>query len=140
MGTITQGLASGPALCASPRRNCLRVDSADPRARVRARGQIGLGARAIVVTDPVHLGGFRRRLSQPVKKRGRTMQLTTLYASLVGALAVSATAFGISTAVDSPRSLMSPVDYGAAQKVIEAEARTRLHGCRDRHRPDMDVR
>ncbi len=67
------------------------------------------------------------------------MQLTTLYASLVGALAVSATAFGISTAVDSPRSLMSPVDYGAAKKVIEAEARTALEGCRDRNGRDRDV-
>src|SRR5258708_40102448 len=114
MGTITQGLASGPALCASPRRNCLRVDSANPPLRVRARRQIGLGARAIIVTDPVHLGGFRRRLSQPVKKRGRTMQLTTLYASLVGALARSATAFGVSTAAGSPGSLMSAGHYGAA--------------------------
>src|SRR2546430_4430365 len=110
MGTITQGLAPGSALRASPRRNYLRDDSENPPPRVRSRRQIGLGARAIIVTDPARSSGLRRRHSQLVKKRGRTMQLTTLYASLVGALAVSATAFGISTAVDSPRSLMAPVD------------------------------
>jgi hypothetical protein len=67
------------------------------------------------------------------------MQLTTLYASLVGALAVSATAFGISTAVESPRSLMSPVDYGAAKKAIEAEIRVSLSGCRDKEGLDKEV-
>ena len=67
------------------------------------------------------------------------MQLTTLYASLVGALAVSATAFGISTAVDSPRSLMSPIDYGAAKKAIESEARTALEICRDKESRDREV-
>ncbi len=67
------------------------------------------------------------------------MQLTTLYASLVGALAVSATAFGISTAVDSPRSLMSPIDYGAAKKVIEAEARTAFESCRDKDARGREV-
>jgi len=67
------------------------------------------------------------------------MQLTTLYASLVGALAVSATAFGISPAGDSPRSLMAPVDYGAAKKVIEAEARTAFEGCRDKDARDREV-
>ena len=67
------------------------------------------------------------------------MQLTTLYASLVGALAVSATAFGISTAVDSPRSLMSPVDYGAAKKAIEAQARTVFDHCRDMQGQEREV-
>jgi hypothetical protein len=67
------------------------------------------------------------------------MQVTTLYASLVGALAVSATAFGISTAVDSPRSLMSPVDYGATKKAIEAQARTALEYCRDREAQEREV-
>ena len=59
------------------------------------------------------------------------MQRTTLYATLVGALLVSATALGISAAVDSPRSLMSPVDFGEAKKVIEADARLALGKCRD---------
>jgi hypothetical protein len=67
------------------------------------------------------------------------MQLTTLYASLVGALAVSATAFGISTAVESPRSLMSPIDYGAAKKAIESEIRTSLASCRDKEGLDKEV-
>ena len=67
------------------------------------------------------------------------MQLTTLYASLVGALAVSATAFGISTAVDSPRSLMSPIDYGASKKAIEAETRTAIEQCRGKDGQDREV-
>lgn len=67
------------------------------------------------------------------------MQLTTLYASLVGALAVSATAFGISAAVESPRSLMSPVDYGAAKKAIEAEIRLSLAQCREKDGLDKEI-
>ena len=47
------------------------------------------------------------------------MKKTTLLATLAGALLVSATAFGISAAVDSPRSLMSPTDYLVAKKSIE---------------------
>ena len=67
------------------------------------------------------------------------MQLTTLYASLVGALAVSATAFGISTAVDSPRSLMSPIDYGASKKAIESETRMAVELCRDKEGQDREI-
>jgi hyperosmotically inducible periplasmic protein len=59
------------------------------------------------------------------------MKRTTLYATIVGALLVSATAFGIGAAVDSPRSLMSPVDYGAAKKGIESDAHMAIAKCRD---------
>lgn len=59
------------------------------------------------------------------------MKRTTLYATLVGALLVSAAALGISTAVDSPRSLMSPTDFGESRKAIEADARLALGTCRD---------
>lgn len=59
------------------------------------------------------------------------MKSTTLFATIAGAILVSATALGISAAVDSPRSLMSPVDYGAAKKAIESEAHASLAKCRD---------
>jgi hypothetical protein len=59
------------------------------------------------------------------------MKRTTLYATIIGALALSATAFGISAAVDSPRSLMSPVDYSATRNAIEAGLRGALVKCRD---------
>ena len=58
------------------------------------------------------------------------MTRTTLIATIAGALLVSAAAFGISAAVDSPRSLMSPVDYGAAKKAIETETHAALSRCR----------
>ena len=67
------------------------------------------------------------------------MQVTTLYASLVGALAVSATAFGISAAVESPRSLMSPVDFGAAKKAIEADTQAAIALCHDKEGRDKEV-
>jgi hypothetical protein len=57
------------------------------------------------------------------------MKRTTLYASIIGALVLSAAAFGISAAVDSPRSLMSPVDYSASRKGIEADAQTTIAKC-----------
>ena len=59
------------------------------------------------------------------------MKRTTLFTTIAGALLVSATALGISAAVDSPRSLMSPVDFGAAKKAIEAESHAALSKCRD---------
>ena len=59
------------------------------------------------------------------------MKRTTLFATIAGAILVSATALGISAAVDSPRSLMSPVDFGAAKKAIEGEAHAALSKCRD---------
>ena len=119
------------------RRTYLTGDSEDPPSRVRPRRQIGVGARAIIVTDPARIS-YQRRHPQPVKQ-GRKMQLTTLYATLVGALAVSATAFGISTATDTSRSLMSPVDYGEAKKAIEAETRVAVSHCRDLEGQSKDL-
>ena len=59
------------------------------------------------------------------------MKRTTLFATIAGAFVLSATALGIGAAVDSPRSLMSPVDFGAAKKAIEAETHAALTKCRD---------
>lgn len=59
------------------------------------------------------------------------MKRTTLFATLAGALLISATAYGISAAVDSPRSLMAPTDYSIAKKAIESDARAAIAKCRD---------
>ena len=59
------------------------------------------------------------------------MKRTTLIATIAGAILGSATALGISAAVDSPRSLMSPVDYGASKKAIEGETHAAISKCRD---------
>ena len=67
------------------------------------------------------------------------MKRTTLFATLTGALLVSATAFGISAAVDSPRSLMSPDDFGQARKAIEAETRIAVAACRDQDPQSRDL-
>lgn len=53
-----------------------------------------------------------------------------MYASVLGALMFSAAAFGISAAVDSPRTLMSRGDYAAARSTIASESRTALTRCR----------
>lgn len=58
------------------------------------------------------------------------MKRTTMYVSLAGALMFSAAAFGISSAVDSPRTLMSRADYSVARKSIESETRIALGHCR----------
>src|ERR1700694_1567633 len=135
---IAQGPVSGPALAVPggsepflrrARRNCPTEVSDKPTPRIRGRRQIGLGARAIIVTEPACTSTARRH-AQPMKRR-RVMKRTTLYAILVGALLVSAAALGISAAVDSPRSLMSPIDFGEAKKTIEADARLALGTCRD---------
>jgi hypothetical protein len=67
------------------------------------------------------------------------MKRTTLFATLAGALLVSATAFGISAAVDSPRSLMSPTDYSAAKRVIETQAHAAISKCRDQEGQARDL-
>jgi hypothetical protein len=59
------------------------------------------------------------------------MKRTTLHATIIGALALSATAFGISAAVGSPRTLMSPGDYSATRNAIEGGLRGALVKCRD---------
>ena len=120
------------------RRTYLTPDSAVPPSGLRPRRQIGVGARAIIVTDPAQVS-CERRHPQPVKKQGRKMQRTTLYATIIGALAVSATAFGIGAATDLSRSLMSPVDYGDAKKAIEAEIRMAVAHCRDREGQAKDM-
>jgi hypothetical protein len=67
------------------------------------------------------------------------MKKTTLIASLAGALLVSATAYGISAAVDSPRSLMSPGDYSAAKSAIESDVHATMSKCRDQDGRSRDV-
>ncbi len=67
------------------------------------------------------------------------MKRTTLFATLAGALLISATAYGISAAVDSPRSLMSPTDYSVAKKAIESDARGALARCRDADNQARDI-
>src|SRR5260221_5254544 len=105
--------ASSPRIAA--RRTCLTPDSAIPTPEVHPRRQIGIGARAIIVTNPAQTR-TRRRATVPTMKRGRNMKRTTLIATITGAFLVSAAALGISAAVDAPRSLMSPLDYGASKR------------------------
>jgi hypothetical protein len=152
MSKTTQGPVLRPALGlfsdasasfapAGPvRRSFLTHDSDKTAPRIRPRRQIGAGARAIIVTNPALLS--TRRIAQPMtrKPRGRTtMKRTTLYATLVGALLVSATAFGISSAVDAPRSLMAPGDFSVGKKAIESDARVALAGCHDLEGRAKDV-
>jgi hypothetical protein len=67
------------------------------------------------------------------------MKRTTLYATIIGALVLSAAAFGISAAVDAPRSLMAPLDYSTARKAIEGDSRAALAKCRDLEEHAMDI-
>jgi hypothetical protein len=129
---IAQGPIYGSALVVCPTQV-----SENRTGRVRARRQIGLGARAIIETNPAHVKR-RRTVAQP-KPRTRPMKRTTLVATLAGALLVSATAFGISAAVDSPRSLMSPVDYSASKKAIESGTRTAFAKCREQEGQARDI-
>lgn len=101
------------------------------------RRQIGFGPRAIIETNPAHVA--RRRHVTKLQPKARSMKKTTLVATLAGALLVSATAFGISAAVDSPRSLMSPVDYSAAKKAIESDIHAAMAKCRGEDTRSRDI-
>ncbi len=132
-----QGPARAPALVFP--RNRLTHDSDGWSPHLRARRQIGTGTRAIIVTNPAHVR--TRRITRPGRTvtRGNPMKRTTLYASLTAALLVSATAWGISAAVDSPRSLMAPSDYNAAKSAIESDARAAAARCHDQESQARDV-
>jgi hypothetical protein len=67
------------------------------------------------------------------------MKRTTLYATIIGALVLSAAAFGISAAVDAPRSLMAPLDYSAAKRTIEGDSRAALARCHDLEDHPLDI-
>jgi hypothetical protein len=66
------------------------------------------------------------------------MKRTTLLASLSGALLFSATAFGISSAVE-PSTLMSRTDYNVGKSAIESDARVAAARCRDLEGNARDV-
>ncbi len=91
----------------------------------------------MIETDPAHVK--RRRHPPKPTPQARPMKKTTLIATLAGALLVSATAFGISAAVDSPRSLMSPSDYSVAKRAIESDIHATLSKCRDQEGQARDV-
>lgn len=67
------------------------------------------------------------------------MKRTTTYVSLAGALLFSAAAFGISSAIDTPRTLMSRADYTVAKQAIESESRVSAGRCRDLEGAARDV-
>jgi hypothetical protein len=136
---IAGGPVFGSALFVSPgrrqpppageRRKSLTQDSEKAAPVLRTRRQIGVGARAIIVTNPARATP-RRAIIPPTAKRGRAMTRTTMYASLIGTLLFSAAAFGISAAVDTPRTLMARGDYTQARQAIDVETRVSLARCR----------
>lgn len=119
-----------------PVRPALRISSDDARA---ARRPIGRGARAIRHTDPARVRTQRRVAASVPLPHARRVKRTTFYAALIGAFLVSAAAMAISAAVDSPRSLMSPVDYAEAKRAIDADARLAYAKCRDSENETRDV-
>jgi hypothetical protein len=122
---------------APQRRKSPTQDSGNSPSAPRQRRQIGVGTREIIVTNPAHTAS-RRVILRPLK-RGMKMKRTTMYVSLAGALMFSAAAFGISSAVDSPRTLMSRGDYAVAKKTIDSETRVSLGRCRDIESVARDV-
>ena len=67
------------------------------------------------------------------------MKRTTVIGALLGALLLSAAAWGISAAVDTPPSLMARSDYDASKATIESESRQALDHCRDLDGQAKDV-
>jgi hypothetical protein len=67
------------------------------------------------------------------------MKRTTLYISVTGALLFSAAAFGISSAVDSPRTLMSRADYSVGKNALQSATRNAIGQCRELEGSAKDV-
>jgi hypothetical protein len=106
--------------------------------RVRySRRPIGIGPRAILVTNPACKATPRAvRVRAPVRRAARR---TPLYAGLLGSLLFSAAAFGLSFAVDTPRTLMSRSDYVQARRAIESDARAAYGRCRTVEASSRDI-
>jgi hypothetical protein len=66
--------------------------------------------------------------------KGKTVFITIFFAA-----ALSMAALGIGAAVDSPRTLMSPSDYMAGKRAIEAEIRLALARCREVPASQRDI-
>ena len=58
------------------------------------------------------------------------MKTTALAAGLLGAIAFGAAAYGIDSAMDATRTLMSPIDRDHELRAIESRTRTALAACR----------
>ena len=67
------------------------------------------------------------------------MKPKTIFITVFFAAAASLGALGISAAVDSPRTLMSPADFSTGKRAIEAETRVALARCRDVAAVERDV-
>ncbi len=64
---------------------------------------------------------------------------TLFVATVLGALVIGATAFGINAAVQTPPTLMSADDYSRALRGIEGDARAAMAGCREAAQADREV-
>ena len=67
------------------------------------------------------------------------MNRASLYAILAGASLVGMAALSISAMVESPRSLMAPIDYEQARRSIESQGRLALGSCRGLEGRDRSV-
>ena len=102
------------------------------------RRPIGRGPRAVAATNPASVSTrLRTRIAKP--KRSNHMKRTTVIGTLLGAMLLSAAAWGISAAVDTPPSLMARSDYDAAKSAIESDSRQALGKCRDLDGQARDV-
>lgn len=102
------------------------------------RRPIGRGPRGVLATDPACVS-TRRRARSPAPAKRNHMKRTTAIGTLLGALLLSAAAWGISAAVDTPPSLMARSDHDAARAQIESDARQALSRCRDLEGQAKDV-
>jgi hypothetical protein len=129
-----QGPISGSALFLSPPAGGPASDNAC--VRIRARRQIGTGARPIIVTRPAR--SARRRKPQTVS-RSRPMKRSTLLVAAFLAAGLSVAALGIRAAVDTPRTLMSPDIHQQLKREVEASTRLALGKCREVTGIERDV-
>jgi hypothetical protein len=129
----TQGPIFGSALFLSPR---MGAASDNACTRIRARRQIGTGARPIIVTRPARTP--RRRTQKPAT-RSRPMKRSTLLVTALLAAGLSVAAIGIRAAVDTPRTLMSPDIHQQMKREIEASTRLALAKCREVTGLERDV-
>lgn len=136
---IQQGPIPGSALFVPARRAlaATRARTHAKVARVAGRRRIGLGRRAILVTNPASQATPRIARTKPVARRAA--RRTSLYAGFLGSLLFSAAAFGLTFAVDAPRTLMSRSDYLAAREAIVSQARAEAGRCRDEAAAARDV-
>ena len=106
---------------------------------VTPRRPIGSGSRDVILTRPTRSAPRRVPRAAPAPTPSAMKRPLLYLTSFLALVLTSIAAVSIGASMDSPRTLMSPVDYATGKHAIEALARTSLSRCRGLAPAEKDI-